>query len=654
MAVTKSVRLGHALAREQGDWSGKARIHLSERDIFLVVSLKYSESPLPLPQKEVIRRLRQVLPYRNCSEKQLRRLLERALNDPRCNHFLEVKLIPPIDWDTGKVLRSLLSGVREAIVIPSVTSFDPEAAFQLFGLITASTFGHRFIGGQAIGLGNGPAVRAFAASLDLEASVAEHLRLFALMWRNSLDGETGAEALMELVARYATLVPSQNIDAAIEPEKLRAEDLDWAFVEFEPVRDERLEGKGFVAKILNYLLGKDGNLSALSDGSAAPISLLQQMVREGKGVVAIAGGVEGAKAIIAEHKLRSHGRGLFNFLVTDEVCASEILRQFNYRVADIPRRRDWWVKRHAFLSAFLRYHAKQTNKEIAKSLSLSVKQVKRLLEHAAHGSAEVDSLLSFQVRPPSLEMALETALLKNWALMEARVVPTLGGVEESLRLVGRAGANLLASLLHYREDFTVGFGGGRAIKAVAEALDFDRLLRNLPLLKQLRICILERNPLPKVLGVTAETILSPLLRSVDNRIKLCRYNGETNEPKLDAVFVGIGSLNYPDSVHVFIREEELDAAKDRLAGLILFQFITWDGQILPTRWARELRFMPLGELQRMVREGKPVVVVAYGAHKADAILAAHKMGLFNCLVVDRVLAEVLLNCSHYASRFPQA
>jgi hypothetical protein len=44
MAVTKSVRLGHALAREQGDWSGKARIRLSERDIFLVVSLKYSES----------------------------------------------------------------------------------------------------------------------------------------------------------------------------------------------------------------------------------------------------------------------------------------------------------------------------------------------------------------------------------------------------------------------------------------------------------------------------------------------------------------------------------------------------------------------------------------------------------------------------------
>jgi len=123
---------------------------------------------------------------------------------------------------------------------------------------------------------------------------------------------------------------------------------------------------------------------------------------------------------------------------------------------------------------------------------------------------------------------------------------------------------------------------------------------------------------------------------------LCRYNGTTNEPKLDAAFVGIGSLNYPDSIHAFVHEEELNIAKDSLAGLILFQFITWDGQILPTRWAKELGFMPLSELQKMVKEGKPVVIVAYGAHKADAILAAQKMGLFNCLVVDRVLAEALL------------
>ncbi|MFA0782031.1 sugar-binding domain-containing protein [Fervidibacter sacchari] len=472
------------------------------------------------------------------------------------------------------------------------------------------------------------------------------------MWRNNFDEETGAEALMEVVARYATSVPSQNIDAVIEPDILKAEDLDWAFFEFEPVRDERLKSKGFVARILNYLLGKDGSLSALSDGTSVPPSLLQHMVQQGKGVVAIAEGIEGAKAIMTEYKLRTKGRALFNFLVTDEVCASEILRQFNHRVADIPHRRDWWIKRHTFLSAFLRYNAKQTNNEIARLLSLSVKQVKRLLEHAAQGSVEVDPILSFQVRPPSLEMALEVALLKNWSLMEVRVVPTLGGVEGNLRLVGEAGADLLASLLRRQETFTVGFGGGRAIKAVAEALDLNRLLQDLPLLRRLRICILERNPLPKVLGVTAETILSPLLSPIDDRVVLCRYNGTTNEPKLDAVFVSIGSLNYPDSIHAFVHEEELNIAKDSLAGLILFQFITWDGQILPTHWARELGFMPLSELQRMVREGKPVVIVAYGAHKADAILAAYKMGLFNCLVVDRVLAEALLARSQHALPSP--
>ena len=652
MADIKSLRSKRTFARKQENWSGKFRIYLSERDIFLTVFFKYATGSLPLSQKDTIKRLRQVLPYRDCSEKQLRRLLERALNDPRCNRFLEVKLVPPIDWDMGKAIRNLLKGLREVIVIPSVTSFAPKATLQFLGLVAANIFGHRLIGGQSVGLGNGRAIRSFAAFLNLEASVVEHLKFFSLMWRNNFDEETGAEALMEVVARYATSVPSQNIDAVIEPDILKAEDLDWAFFEFEPVRDERLKSKGFVARILNYLLGKDGSLSALSDGTSVPPSLLQHMVQQGKGVVAIAEGIEGAKAIMTEYKLRTKGRALFNFLVTDEVCASEILRQFNHRVADIPHRRDWWIKRHTFLSAFLRYNAKQTNNEIARLLSLSVKQVKRLLEHAAQGSVEVDPILSFQVRPPSLEMALEVALLKNWSLMEVRVVPTLGGVEGNLRLVGEAGADLLASLLRRQETFTVGFGGGRAIKAVAEALDLNRLLQDLPLLRRLRICILERNPLPKVLGVTAETILSPLLSPIDDRVVLCRYNGTTNEPKLDAVFVSIGSLNYPDSIHAFVHEEELNIAKDSLAGLILFQFITWDGQILPTHWARELGFMPLSELQRMVREGKPVVIVAYGAHKADAILAAYKMGLFNCLVVDRVLAEALLARSQHALPSP--
>jgi len=130
MADIKSLRSKRTFARKQENWSGKFRIYLSERDIFLTVFFKYATGSLPLSQKDTIKRLRQVLPYRDCSEKQLRRLLERALNDPRCNRFLEVKLVPPIDWDMGKAIRNLLKGLREVIVIPSVTSFTPKATLQ--------------------------------------------------------------------------------------------------------------------------------------------------------------------------------------------------------------------------------------------------------------------------------------------------------------------------------------------------------------------------------------------------------------------------------------------------------------------------------------------------------------------------------------------
>ncbi|MGQ9519874.1 MAG: sugar-binding domain-containing protein [Candidatus Fervidibacter sp.] len=164
-------------------------------------------------------------------------------------------------------------------------------------------------------------------------------------------------------------------------------------------------------------------------------------------------------------------------------------------------------------------------------------------------------------------------------------------------------------------------------------------------MKQLRICILDKNPLPKVLGVTAETVLTPLLASIEDKDRFvgCHYENLEDTSKLDAVFLSIGSLNPPDNIWVFLQEDEKPLAeRNRLVGAILFQFITYDGQVIPTRWAKELKVMPLSDLQKMVSENKPVVIIAYGAHKADAVFTAYQMGLFNCLIVDRSLAEAIL------------
>lgn len=604
---------------------------LEERDIFLITFLKYATGTLPLSQKEVIKQLQGMLLYRNYSEKQLRRLLERALSNPQDNRFLKIKLTPPVDQEMGRMIQSLLQGVREVIVIPSVNHFDVKAASKFLGLAAANVFGPRLIGGQAIGLGSGEAIDAFASCLDLEPSIANHLKFFAL-----INSEAGIETLMKVVARY-------NADAVVAAEKLKPDDLDWIFVEFEPLVGEPLS-RGFVARILNYLLTKEGGLIASNDVSSVSPLLLQQMVQRGKGVVAVARGAEGAEAIVAEYQLRRIGRALFNFLVTDESCALEILRYFNRKSIDIPHRHSWYIKQHAFLACFLRYTMNQTNKDVARSLHLSVKQVKRLLKAAAQGDGETGSILSFKVYAPSTEMALEASLLKSWSLMEVRVVPTSERIEEGLKLVGKAGADLLTSLLRYREEFTVGFGSGSSIKAIFEALNFEKLFRDFPLLRQLRICALEPNPIPKVLGVVSETILTSLLTSIErkDKVTLCRYDASTGEPQLDAVFLSIGSLNYPDTLQALIQDDGLIAMRDEVEGMILFQFITRDKKILPTRWARRMNIMPLAKIREMVEKEKPVVIAAYGLHKADAIIAAYNMKLFNCLIVDRSLAEILL------------
>lgn len=371
------------------------------------------------------------------------------------------------------------------------------------------------------------------------------------------------------------------------------------------------------------------------------------MVQKGKGVVAISGGTESAKAILAELQIRRLGKPMFNFLITDDACANELLMSLGYRISDVPRRNDWWIKRHIFLVAFLKYSStsRQTVMDIAKSLSLSAKQVKRFLECAAQGWANVEPMLSFQVKAPSPERALEASLLENCKLMEVRVTPTFEDKEQGLKLIGETGASFLVSLLRGQTKFAVGFGGGRAVRAVVESLNFKQLFHNLPFLKQLRICILDKNPLPKVLGVTAETILTPLLTSIEDKDKFvgCHYENLEDTSGLDAVFLSIGSLNPPDNIWVFLQEDKkLLAERDRLVGAMLFQFITHDGQVIPTRWAKELKVMPLSNLQRMVSENKPVVIVARGAHKADAIFTAYQMRLFNCLIVDRSLAEAIL------------
>ncbi len=640
------------LLEQQGRKAKQRKFVLSDRDIFLIVSLKYATGMLPLPQREVLKkRLKQLLPYRMLSERQLRRIVERALSDPRSEQFWVAHLIPPIDREMGKAVQRLLQGVREVFVIPSVSHIDPKAVPSYLGLSTAKIFEHRFVGGQSIGLGTGKAVQAFAASLNLDSEIADNLRFFALSYRDSLEGETGAEPLMEVISRCTLFSRSSSVEGIVAPSELKPEDLHWAFVCIEPLNDR--SRNSVVARVLDFPLTQSGLLpidwSPSGNRISVPLSFLQRMVQQGRGVVAMAGGEGSGEAVLAAYHVKKSGGLLFNFLVIDDICAEQILRFWGFRPSNVPNRREWWEKKNRFLAAHLRYAMEpplRTYREIANKLGLSIKQAKRLLEDAVRKREDDKPILTLKVLPPSLEMALETELMRRWKLAEVRVVPSLNA-EEGFKLLGQTAVNLLTSMIGSKKSFVVGLGGGSAIRAMVEALNVKRIFKNFPELSHLSICALAQNPFPKVLSVTPQTLVAPIASRYSDQagVEICYYGAQRAE-ELDAIFVGIGSMLPPDNLSYFLDSEpNLSAIRDKLAGLILFQFITHNGEILPTGWMTKLKAMPLTELRGMVRQGKPVVIVAYGAHKAPAILAACKANLFNCLVVDRALAERLLELS---------
>lgn len=347
----------------------------------------------------------------------------------------------------------------------SVWQIDPKMVPWYLGLSTARIFEHRFVGGQAIGLGTGKAVRAFAASLNLVPEIVDNLRFFALTYRGSLEGETGAEPLMEIISRCALFSFSPSVEGIISPLDLKPEDLHWAFIYIEPV-DEKAHNN-VVERVFDFPLTQSGLLpidwSPGMDRIGVHLSFLQRMVQRGRGVVAMAGGEGSGEAVLATYYAKKSGGLLFNFLVIDDACAEQILRLQGRRLSSVPNRHEWWERKNRFFAAHSRYAMEsplRTFCEISKRLGLPVKQVKRLLEDAVRKHEDDKPILTLRVQPPSSEMVLEMELIGRWELAEVRVVPSFNG-REGFRALGQTSVNLLTSMIGLKKEFVVGLGGGK-------------------------------------------------------------------------------------------------------------------------------------------------------------------------------------------------
>ncbi|MCS7264543.1 MAG: sugar-binding domain-containing protein [Armatimonadetes bacterium] len=283
---------------------------------------------------------------------------------------------------------------------------------------------------------------------------------------------------------------------------------------------------------------------------------------------------------------------------------------------------------------------------------MSRKQVPKLLDEALQIYGEFPPLLQLEVKPPSQQHQLELALLETWKLKEVRVVPTFFEDEQVYAALGKAAAEFFWKLAEAKKQFCVGIGWGRSILAMIDALMSPQFSEPLKMLKQLTFVALISVPSahsPLLLGTAPQSLLGTLMLRFSTKIHPLPFSVscmafQNGEPitTMNAIFTGIGIFAKGKLIEAYAHELGLKIKRSRWLGEMLFQFFDRKGHLLPDQWNGRVQALPLINLQKMVSEGKPVVVIAKGKQKAKALIAANKAKLFNCIIVDRSLAKALL------------
>ncbi|MFA0754624.1 MAG: hypothetical protein YPKNTGVA_000118 [Candidatus Fervidibacter sp.] len=637
---------------------------LSWRDLYRLVYLRHAAG-LVAP-KELLGYLRKRLPFRDWSLWRLRRWVARALQDPRCDALLSVTVLPPRCGDLERHLCRALPEVCEAIIIPSLADLDPLAQDIYLGLAAAMTFCPRFQDGQGIGFSGGRSVAAMAMAFAsfLPSDIA--LRFYALHRPNEeVFGFTAEGIVSELIARRLWMWGQKafrphptNWVGNLDPSTVKPEALDWCFLAVQPLTEE---GRKFsspvptqkpVAEMLGHLFCPDGlppSSLPLYRGQTISLGVLRKMVRDGRTVVLFAKGEQGASALSALFRARFAGGPLFNAVVTDEVCARNLLRQLGEAEPERGEK-GWQRKRQQFFAAHLRFAATErcrTHQEIAQRLRLNPHTVGRLLYEAQWSASDDKPLLRLQVTPPFPQptewLDWEMALLRELDLAEVRVVQPVRD-EWAYRSVGEAAAQLLLEWLATARHFSVGLGAGRAVRSFVEALRFPHLLKTLPKLQSLTFWALHSGIFqPITLSIGSEHLLHSIAMrcfgAEDAERVQCRRWRPDLSPHFDAIFVSVGVLDDMERAYLQTVMGVPAERMRRAVGTILNQPFDAEGQAIPIDLPQTVTLFPLERLQKLAGRGVPVVAIACGAAKAPAILAAWRGKFFNCLVTDLACAE---------------
>lgn len=299
-------------------------------------------------------------------------------------------------------------------------------------------------------------------------------------------------------------------------------------------------------------------------------------------------------------------------------------------------------------AGWLSYVAGMTQDQIAAELGVSRQRAQRLVARAA-AEGLIHVRLAHRLGPC---LELEATLKRRFGLLKCRVAPGLGAAAEPARTTAAAAAELLEFFLARPEPQVIAFGTGRSLSAMAaeltatpcarhrivsligniapdgSATQYDVVLRIADKLQAPHYPM----PVPVISETPEERALFHRLRPVQAVVALAR--------NADVTFVGVGQMGgdaplYKDG---FVTREQLaEMQAAGAAGEIAGSVYDAEGRYLDTALSHSM-----GGIRVEPARAVPVIGIAAGATKVQAIRAALAGRILNGLVTDEPTAEALL------------
>lgn len=299
-------------------------------------------------------------------------------------------------------------------------------------------------------------------------------------------------------------------------------------------------------------------------------------------------------------------------------------------------------------AGWLYYVAGNTQDEIARKLGVSRQSAQRLVSLAVS-----EKLVKVRLDHPIAKcMELAHGLKEKFGLLSCEVAPTDPDTPTALTGVAQLAASDIERILKSDHPKIIALGTGRALRACVEQLPkmdcphhrIVSLLGNMmsdgaatPYNVVIRMAdrVNARHypmPLPVFARSLEEKQLLQQQEAVHNILELAR--------QADVTYVGIGNIgdNAPLLVDGFVSREETRALiKAGATGEITSWVFDCNGKLIDGLTNDRVASATL-----KAAPTKPVIAIAVGPLKTDAILAAMRGRLINGLITDEAMAEQLL------------